>query len=99
MNSAAVAVLLCTMAFPGFAQWLNYPTPGVPRTRDGKPNLTAPVPRTRDSKPDLSGIWKIAYPKKALARSAKESVGPNLIDFMPDGVEIPLLPEGAALFK
>ena len=39
------------------AQWLKYPTDGVPRTRDGKPNLTAPTPRTRDGKPDLSGLW------------------------------------------
>jgi len=41
------------------AQWLNYPTPGTPRTRDGKPNLTAPAPRTRDGKPDLSGVWHV----------------------------------------
>jgi hypothetical protein len=39
------------------AQWLNYPTPGTPRTRDGKPNLMAPSPRTKDGKPDLSGTW------------------------------------------
>jgi hypothetical protein len=39
------------------AQWLNYPTPGTPRTSDGKPNLTAPAPRTADGKPDLSGVW------------------------------------------
>src|ERR1700735_4560672 len=39
------------------AQWLNYPTPGTPRTPDGKPNLTAPTPRSSDGKPDLSGIW------------------------------------------
>src|ERR1035441_3818150 len=39
------------------AQWLNYPTPGIPRTPDGKPNLTAPAPRTADGKPDLSGVW------------------------------------------
>lgn len=39
------------------AQWLNYPTPGIPRTPDGKPNLTAPAPRTPEGKPDLSGIW------------------------------------------
>jgi hypothetical protein len=39
------------------AQWLNFPTPGTPRTRDGKPNLTAPAPRTADGKPDLSGVW------------------------------------------
>lgn len=40
-----------------FAQWLDYPTPGVPRTADGKPNLSAPSPRTADGKPDLSGMW------------------------------------------
>src|SRR5438552_3370249 len=44
-------VLLC-------AQWLDFPTPGIPRTADGKPNLTAPAPRTSDGKPDLSGLWQ-----------------------------------------
>src|SRR5271157_1750777 len=39
------------------AQWLGYATAGVPRTPDGKPNLTAPAPRTADGKPDLSGMW------------------------------------------
>jgi hypothetical protein len=39
------------------AQWLTYPTPGIPRTADGKPNLSAPTPRAADGKPDLSGIW------------------------------------------
>ena len=39
------------------AQWLNYPTPGMPRTADGKPNLFAPAPRTADGRPDLSGLW------------------------------------------
>ena len=39
------------------AQWFKYPTDGIPRTRDGKPNLTAPAPRLPDGKPDLSGIW------------------------------------------
>src|SRR5689334_6006788 len=36
------------------AQWLNYPTPGIPRTADGKPDLSAPAPKTADGKPDLS---------------------------------------------
>jgi len=40
-----------------FAQWLDYPTAGVPRTPDGKPNLAAPAPRTADGKPDFSGMW------------------------------------------
>jgi len=39
------------------AQWLNYKTPGVPRTRDGKPRLDAPAPRAQDGHPDLSGVW------------------------------------------
>jgi hypothetical protein len=41
------------------AQWLNYPAPGTPRTRDGKPNLTAPAPRASNGKPDLSGVWHV----------------------------------------
>ena len=38
------------------AQWLNYPTAGVPKKPDGSRNLAAPAPRTRDGKPDLSGM-------------------------------------------
>ena len=45
------------LATPAYAQWLKYPTPGIPRTADGKPNLTAPAPRTSDGKPDFSGVW------------------------------------------
>jgi hypothetical protein len=41
------------------AQWIKYPTPGIPRTADGKPNLSAPAPKTPDGKPDLSGLWLV----------------------------------------
>ena len=41
-------------------QWLNYPTPGAPRTKDGKPDLNAPAPRAANGKPDLSGLWVVA---------------------------------------
>ncbi len=89
--------LLLTLGTALSAQWINYPTPGIPRTKDGKPDLSAPAPKTREANPDLSGIWKIVPSKKAQAR--REGVGPNLIDYMPDGFEIPLLPEAAALYK
>jgi hypothetical protein len=45
------------------AQWPPYPTPGVPKTADGKPNLSGPAPRTADGKPDLSGIWQQDRPR------------------------------------
>jgi hypothetical protein len=46
------------------AQWLNYPTPAVPRTADGQPNMSAPAPRTPDGQPDLSGMWGWDTPAK-----------------------------------
>ena len=50
-------ILFALLGSGAYAQWVNYPTPGTPRTRDGKPNLTAPAPRTADGKPDLTGVW------------------------------------------
>ena len=40
------------------AQWLDYPTAGVPRSAAGSPNLKAPAPRAADGKPDLTGTWE-----------------------------------------
>jgi hypothetical protein len=54
---AFAAMMVVAWAVPLSAQWLHYPTPGIPRTADGKPNLSAPAPRAADGKPDLSGVW------------------------------------------
>jgi hypothetical protein len=65
MKVARVAIFTVAMSAPLAAQWLNQPTPGIPRTPDGKPNLSAPAPRTPDGKPDLSGLWRKISPKYA----------------------------------
>lgn len=57
IHTAVIAIVLPGLVGELSAQWLNHPTPGIPRTADGKPNLTAPTPRTADGKPDLTGIW------------------------------------------
>jgi len=57
----AACVLAGLGAFCGAtarAQWLDYKTPGIPRTADGTPDLSAPLPRTLDGKPDFTGVWR-----------------------------------------
>jgi hypothetical protein len=59
MTRIAGALLFLAICTCSEAQWLNFPTPGMPRTADGKPNLIAPPPTTADGKPDLSGLWML----------------------------------------
>jgi hypothetical protein len=83
---AVVSLALISLGTPLAAQWLNYPTAGMPRTKDGKPNLSAPTPRTADGKPDLSGIWK----------------APNtryLENLAADGLEVSMFPWAEALYR
>ena len=56
-TASLLGVIVTVTTTSALAQWLNYPTPGIPRTPDGKPNLTAPAPRTPEGKPDFSGLW------------------------------------------
>ena len=53
-----VAAVLFVISTPVLAQWLNYPTAGVPKNAKGQPDLTAPTPKTTDGKPDFSGMWE-----------------------------------------
>ena len=63
MNATRIAVVVLALSAPLSAQWLTQPTPGVPRTSDGKPNLSAAAPRTPEGKPDFSGLWTKISPK------------------------------------
>src|ERR1700691_4964998 len=51
-----VGIALAGVMAPANAQWVNYPEPGTPLTRDGKPNLLGKAPRALNGKPDLSGV-------------------------------------------
>ena len=57
MRLFLAAASLAALTMPVAAQWLNHPTPGIPRTADGTPNHTAPTPRSSDGKPDFTGLW------------------------------------------
>ena len=81
--SATVAALF---SLPLHAQWINYPTPGIPRLANGTPNLTAPTPRTADGKPDLTGIWHTTNGRLL------QSLGAY-------GVEIPMRPAAEAIWR
>lgn len=55
-----VMLIALALLLPGQhagGQWLQHPTAGLPRTADGKPDLSAPVRRTAEGRPDLAGIW------------------------------------------
>jgi hypothetical protein len=108
---AVGALAIVTAISPSIsAQWPRYPTAGVPRTPDGKPDLTAPAPRTSDGKPDLSGNWLrgdgLLGPAGggALAGPAPTfSIGPPVTTFRDVGANVkeglPLQPWAADLVK
>jgi hypothetical protein len=75
--AGSVIFLSGILSLPAAAQWLDYPTPGIPRTPDGKPNLTAPAPRTADGKPDLSGLWRTPQATSGETDKALHSVKPQ----------------------
>src|ERR1700681_1069003 len=58
LTLTVVAALSSLLSTPVAAQWIKFPTPGIPRLPDGKPNASPPAPRTAEGKPDLSGIWR-----------------------------------------
>ena len=80
------SIVVAATLVPASAQWVQYPTPGIPRMPDGKANLSAPAPKTPDGKPDLSGIWR--GPEDKWFR-----------DLTSAGADISMLPWAAALYN
>ena len=107
MRAFKIALLVAALSAPASAQWLNQPTAGLPRTPDGKPNLTAPAPRAADGKPDFSGLWTKFSPKYArniaadlkseeIQPWARAAVDARRESLGKDGMQIRCLPLGPA---
>ena len=107
MKAGLVASLAIVLSAQLAAQWLRQPTNGIPRTPDGKPNLTAAAPRTPDGRPDLSGLWAKVSPKYArnvaadltpgeIQPWAREQVERRREDLGKDGMQVRCLPLGPA---
>jgi hypothetical protein len=83
---SAAVVMLSAIPPRAAAQWLHRPSPGIPRTKDGKPDLSAPAPKLADGKPDLGGIWLVPGLK-------------YLINIAADLKEVPFQPWAAAEYQ
>jgi len=83
--AAAVVSAALMAAAPLSAQWLDHPTAGIPRTPDGKPNLSAPVPRTHDGKPELAGLWR---PSPGMVGDIARNLKPGEVPYQPWAEEL-----------
>ena len=58
MKRLVATLVFLALTSPLSAQWISLPTPGIPRTADGAPDLSGPAPRTADGRPDFTGLWR-----------------------------------------
>src|SRR5262245_31563634 len=106
LKTTVLLALFASGAVPLNAQWPAQPSPKVPKTADGKPDLAAPTPRTADGKPDLSGLWENTWMvqfRRAVPQASPTVGGPPLATFADIGLNVPgglpLRPWAADLFK
>lgn len=83
-----LAALLVLVVASADAQWLLYPTAGIPRTPEGRPDLTAPAPRTPEGHPVIAGLWR---PTRQLIVDIRRG--------LPPGEAVPYRPWAESLLK
>ena len=58
MKRLVATLVFLALTSPLSAQWISLPTPGIPRTAEGAPDLSGPAPRTAEGHPDFTGLWR-----------------------------------------
>ena len=102
MKRYLTVLVLLVFSAPLAAQWLGVPTPGIPRTADGSPDLFAPLPRTADGRPELTGLWQIVSVGTELGDESKlqpwviEAMAAHERNFYRDGTQMQCQPGGPA---
>lgn len=100
MSRQLVSLLLLLFSTSLAAQWLGVPTPGIPRTADGDPDLFAPLPRTAEGRPELTGLWRTVEERGDLRDEAKiqpwarEMMAAHERNYYRDGTQMQCLPGG-----
>lgn len=104
MGRRFAMLILFAATGPAGAQWLDLRTPGIPRTADGAPDLSAPAPRTNEGRPDMSGLWvpirvtgDILDPDK-IQNWALERIAENTKNFFGDDPRFHCLPSGPGAY-
>jgi hypothetical protein len=77
---ASSVAILCLTCAPVCAQWVRVPPAAVPRTPDGRADLSAPAPRLPDGHADLSGIWE---PNGKYVQNLAADLKPGDVPFQP----------------
>jgi hypothetical protein len=79
----AIAISFIT-SVPARAQWwLDVPTDSIPRLPSGEPDLAAPVPRTADGRPDLTGVWSPRIDPAPYSRNLAAGLDPDEVPYQP----------------
>lgn len=104
MKSIALFVFVTALALAtdASAQWEIVPNKALPRTKDGKADLSARTPKTSDGKPDLSGLWMPDNDPKGSPQGLEHQVFPRyFVDITADQKPetVPFQPWALTLFQ